>query len=242
MYCRGAEKPIKYGLMYNNPPSKRGLSDASASFALDERSEYDPKALGERIKALRRELELTQAQFSALLGTSQPTMSRWEAGLFTPQDSAFLQRMAEMAGVALSEFRYGPAGIAREVAVAGYVGAGAKIFPVDDFPQGSGLEMVTAPEGAGAKSVVGVRVRGDSMMPMMKDGWLLFYHRDQAGVPDDCIGKLCVVKVSDDGPILVKEVRRGSRAKTFTLLSVNADPIEAVRLEGAARVVSIRPV
>jgi phage repressor protein C with HTH and peptisase S24 domain len=102
--------------------------------------------------------------------------------------------------------------------------------------------MVPAPEGVGAKSVVAVRVRGDSMMPMMKDGWLAFYHRDQSGVPEDCLGKLCVVKVADDGPTLVKELRRGSRADTFTLLSVNADPIEDVRLEWAARVVSIRPV
>lgn len=226
----------------STPSKRRGLSERSAKFTHDEWPAYDARAFGQRIKSLRQELELTQAQFAALLGTSQPTVSRWEAGLFTPQDSAFLQRMADMAGVALSEFRYGPAGSTREVAVAGYVGAGAKIFPVDDFPQGSGLEMVTAPEGAGAKSVVGVRVRGDSMMPMMKDGWLLFYHRDQAGVSDGCIGKLCVVKVSDDGPILVKEVRRGSRAETFTLLSVNADPIEGVRLEWAARVVSIRPI
>ena len=228
--------------MHNNPPSKRGLSDASASFTLDERSEYDPQALGERIKALRRELELTQAQFSALLGTSQPTVSRWETGLFKPQDTGFLQRMANMAGVSLSEFRYGHAASLREVAVAGYVGAGARIYPVDDFPRGSGLEMVTAPEGVGSKPVVAVRVRGDSMMPMMKDGWLLFYHRDGDGVPDECLGKLCVVKVAEDGPSLVKEVRRGASPNTFTLLSVNADPIEDIRLDWAARVVSIRPI
>jgi phage repressor protein C with HTH and peptisase S24 domain len=221
--------------------SRRGKEEAIDASG-EEFAAYDPRALGQRIKVLRQELQHTQAQFSALLGTSQPTVSRWEAGLFTPQDSAFLQRMADMAGVTLSEFRYGPAGSARKVAVAGYVGAGAKIFPVDDFPPGSGLEMVPAPEGVGGKSVVGVRVRGDSMMPMMKDGWLAFYHRDQTGVPDDCIGKLCVVKVADDGPTLVKEVRHGSRPDTFTLLSVNADPIEDVKLEWAARVVSIRPV
>ena len=42
-------------------------------------------------------------------------------------------------------------------------------------------------------------------------------------------------------PILVKDVRRGSVPNTFTLLSVNADPIEDVGLDWAARVVSIRP-
>jgi transcriptional regulator with XRE-family HTH domain len=203
---------------------------------------YDPKALGERIKALRKELAQTQIQFAATLGTSQPTVSRWEAGLFTPQDSAFLQTMANLAGVTLSEFRYGESGAVREVSVAGYVGAGSRVYAIDDYPRGAGMEMVPAPEGGGGKPVVAVRVRGDSMLPMMKDGWLIFYHRDQMGVPDDCLGKLCVVKVAEDGLVLVKDLRRGSRPGRFTLLSVNADPIENVSLEWAARVISIRPV
>lgn len=221
---------------------KKGRAETAAPASSDERPSYDSQALGERIKALRKGLEMTQTQFSALLGTTQPTVSRWEAGLFKPQDTGFLQRMANMAGVPLSDFRYGSRAGIREVAVAGHVGAGARIFPIDDFAQGSGLEMVPAPEGVGAQAVVAVRVRGDSMMPMMKDGWLLFYRRDQGGVPDECVGKLCVVKLADDGPVLVKEVRRGGAPNRFTLLSVNADPIEDARLEWAARVVSIRPV
>ena len=126
------------------------------------------------------------------------------------------------------------------VPVVGYVGAGAEVYPFDDFPLGEGLEKVPAPEGIGGESIVAVRIRGSSMHPM-KEGWLLFFRRDQDGVPDDCVNNLCVVKVGNDGPTCVKEVRRTQDPCRFTLWSWNADPIEAVELDWAAKVLDIRP-
>ena len=76
----------------------------------------------------------------------------------------------------------------------------------------------------------------------MKDGWLLFYTRDQDGVPADCIGRLCIAQVANDGPLLVKEIRRGYNADAFTLVSWNAAPMEDVILSWAAPVHSIQPV
>ena len=105
---------------------------------------------------------------------------------------------------------------------------------------GGGLEEVHAPEGVGKASVVAVRVRGDSMHPM-RNGWLLFYRREDHGVPDSCLNRLCIVKVADEGPILVKELRRGYRTNHFVLSSWNAPPIEDARLDWAAPVLSIRP-
>ncbi len=122
----------------------------------------------------------------------------------------------------------------------GYVGAGQEILPYDDHALGGGLEEVEAPEGVGGGPVVALRVRGESMHPM-RDGWLLFYRRDQHGVPEACLNRLCVVKLADDGPIMVKEVRRGYRPNHFVLSSWNAPPLEDVRLEWAAPVLSIRP-
>ncbi len=62
-----------------------------------------------------------------------------------------------------------------------------------------------------------------------------------AGVPEACLNRLCIVKLAEDGPILVKEVRRGCRANRFVLTSWNALPIEDVRLDWAAAVLLIRP-
>jgi hypothetical protein len=47
--------------------------------------------------------------------------------------------------------------------------------------------------------------------------------------------------VADDGPALVKEVRRGYHPGTFTLVSWSAAPMEDVVLSWASPVLSIQP-
>lgn len=225
----------------NKNPSRRGLSDLHRGYQVEPGKLYDPFVLGGRIKSLRKdELTLTQEKFAELIGTSQATVSRWEQGRYKPQDDLMLGRVASLAGKSLVEFCFGIVKGERRVAVAGIVGAGTQVFPIDDHPLGEGLDEVAAPEGIGDINVVAVRVRGDSMLPM-KDGWLLFYRRDQMGVPDDCLNRLCVVRVAGDGPVLVKELRRGYSKGRYTLASWNASPMEDIELEWAAKVLSIRP-
>lgn len=202
---------------------------------------FDAEALGRRIRALRESLGRTQAGFGRMLGVDQSTVARWENG-HVPKENHIV-RLAALTGRHPAEFLYGQQGEAtrRQAPVVGYVGAGQQIFPVDDHAKGGGMDEVEAPLEVGGRTVVGVRVRGDSMHPM-KDGWLLFYSRDAEGVPDDCVGKLCVVQLADDGPLLVKELRRGYVPGTWTLLSWSAAPIENARIAWAAAVLSIRPV
>ena len=209
--------------------------------------------LATRIRTLRKSLGLSQARFAARAGVDQSNVSRWENGALP--DDAHIVRLAELAGQHPAAFRYGgPPGVGpgagpgvgpgmqppATVAVVGYVGAGQEIFALDDHALGTGLEEVEAPEGVGKDPIVAVRVRGESMHPL-RDGWLLFYRRDQHGVPEACLNRLCIVKLAGDGPILVKELRRGYRTGSFVLSSWNAPPIEDVRLDWAAPVLSIRP-
>ncbi|MEE9210374.1 MAG: helix-turn-helix domain-containing protein [Kiloniellales bacterium] len=201
--------------------------------------------LAARIRALRESLGLSQASFAGRVGVDQSNVSRWERG--APPDDAHIVRLAELAGQHPAAFRYGrlpetdsgspPPDL---VSVVGYVGAGQEIFALDDHALGAGLEAVEAPEGVGRDTMVAVRVRGDSMHPL-RDGWLLFYRRDQHGVPEACLNRLCIVKLADDGPILVKELHRGYRDGHFVLSSWNAPPLEDVRVDWAAPVLSIRP-
>ncbi len=201
--------------------------------------------LAARIRALRKSLSLSQASFASRVGVDQSNVSRWESG--APPDDAHIIRLAKLAGQHPAAFRYGrlpetdsetsPPDV---VSVVGYVGAGQEIFALDDHALGASLEEVEAPEGVGRDTMVAVRVRGDSMHPL-RDGWLLFYRRDQHGVPEACLNRLCIVKVADDGPVLVKELRRGYRDGHFVLSSWNAPPLEDVRLDWAAPVLSIRP-
>ncbi len=203
------------------------------------------QSLATRIRALRDSLGLSQASFASRVGVDQSNVSRWERG--APPDDAHIVRLAELAGQHPAAFRYGrlpetdseppPTDV---VSVVGYVGAGQEIFALDDHALGAGLEEVEAPEGVGRDTMVAVRVRGESMHPL-RDGWLLFYRRDQHGVPEACLNRLCIVKLADDGPVLVKELRRGYRDGHFVLSSWNAPPLEDVRLDWAAPVLSIRP-
>ena len=124
------------------------------------------------------------------------------------------------------------------VPVTNYVGAGQEVFPIDDSAQG--YESVDAPPGV-VGDVVAARVRGDSMLPQLRDGWLIFWRRDtHEGVPTECINELCVVKVAGEGPTLVKIVRSGGKAGFYRLESHNAEPRDNVKIEWAARVTDIR--
>jgi transcriptional regulator with XRE-family HTH domain len=207
-----------------------------------------PRATGlaDRIRALRKSLDLSQTGLANRVGVDQSNVSRWERG--AAPDDAHIVRLAELAGQHPAAFRYGelPETFSEAppsthiVSVVGYVGAGQEIFALDDHALGASLEEVEAPEGVGRDTMVAVRVRGESMHPM-RNGWLLFYRRDQNGVPEACLNRLCIVKLASEGPILVKELRRGYREGHFVLSSWNAPPIEDVRLDWAAPVLSIRP-
>jgi phage repressor protein C with HTH and peptisase S24 domain len=126
------------------------------------------------------------------------------------------------------------------VPVVGYVGAGAEVFFVDDLAKGQRID--DAPPFPGQDGHVNaVRVRGDSMLPQLENGWTLYYSVDQsAGVMEDAINRLSVVQVHE-GPVLVKKLERGRKKNLWRLVSHNASPRDDVRLDWAARVRAIVP-
>lgn len=133
--------------------------------------------------------------------------------------------------------------IERKTKVVGEVGAGANVFPFDDHANGAALEEVERPLGADLPDdIVAVRIKGDSMEPQFEAGWLLFYSRDQDGVPPDCINEICVVKLLDDS-MMVKKVKPGSKPGLYHLFSKNPahEPLINQKLQWAAKVLSVRP-
>ena len=192
----------------------------------------------ERLKKARELAGFKKAAEAArAMGIPYPTYAGHEngaRGAFKIEDAV---RYAKKFKVSLEWLLtgHGDHGRVRTVPVVGYVGAGAEVFPEDVEGQS---DRVDPPAGADTDCVA-LLIRGESMHPI-GDGWLIFYKRDQEGVPDECIGKLCVVKVHD-GPTLLKELRRGKSSKLWTLHSWNAPARENVRLDWAARVIDIRP-
>ncbi len=117
--------------------------------------------------------------------------------------------------------------------VVNYVAGGSELVPIDDYPQGEGIEEVELPAGVPANAVV-VKVKGESMHPRYYDGEYLVYIRDGRS-PDELVGRECVVELVD-GRKMVKMVRRGSKKGLFRLESFNAAPIEDVKIRWAGYV------
>lgn len=127
--------------------------------------------------------------------------------------------------------------VTKTVPVVGYVGAGAEVFPIDDHAKGNGMAEVECPSMLNAAKAIALEVRGDSMEPLISDGFLLFYEERAYGVPAEFIGSICVVKIAD-GATLVKKVRNGTKVGHYHLMSLNPHTatIENAQVEWSAKV------
>jgi len=123
------------------------------------------------------------------------------------------------------------------VAIAGTVGAGARVPLFDAYEKGDGPQ-VECPPGLSPHGIVAVEVEGDSMEPIYSAGDLLFYTRHtHEGVPDDVIGHRCVLE-DEDGMGWVKQVKAGDEPGHYHLISLNpgANTMWNKRVKWAARV------
>ena len=107
------------------------------------------------------------------------------------------------------------------IPVVGYVGAGAVVEMADsNYAQGDGMYHVDCPRNIDSERGVALEVKGDSMEPLLSEGFLLFYNERHPGVPAEFIGKICVLWLDNDG-IMVKRVKRGSLVGRYDLVSIN---------------------
>jgi len=205
----------------------------SANVVAMPRTTTPPKTLPNRLREIRKARGLSLEQLAELTGKSISSLQRWETGVYRLRvdDTRVLARALDCEPEEISAL-VAPV----TVAVVGRVGAGARVFPIDDFAPGQGLYRVRCPSGMDPASTVAVEVVGSSMYPEIDEGWLLFYTRDHEHAVDEILGRRCVVKVAEDGPTLVKRVVRGPTAGRFNLLSANAPPMEDVALDWAAPV------
>jgi len=120
--------------------------------------------------------------------------------------------------------------------VVGYVGQGAELIRVSDTMGYDDLKLVPPPPGV-TEPCEAARIQGDAMYPF-EDGWLVFWAKDPQGVPGDCLGRLCAVKLTD-GRTLLKKLHRGTVAGRYRLDGINTPAIEDANVEWATRVLGI---
>lgn len=152
---------------------------------------------------------------------------------------ATLLRFAEVLGVDVADIiGLNITKSAGRIAIAGRVGAGARVPLVDAYEKGDGLFHVACPPQLAPRGIVAVEVEGDSMAPMYQPGHILFFTRaNHEGVAEEDIGLPCIIEDAD-GMAWVKMLKRGSAPGLWNLISLNpaADSAWDKPIKWAARV------
>lgn len=186
------------------------------------------------IREIRKAAGLTLEDLADKAGISRSYLNELELGGKTI-NALRLEQVAKALGVEPEDLF---ARTARPIAVAGRVGAGARIPLVDAFAKGEGLFSVACPPQLPPNGMVAVEVEGDSMAPMYQPGHILFYSRTtHEGTLDTDIGLPCIVEDAN-GDVWVKQVKRGTSPGLFHLISLNplAESAWDQRIRWAARV------
>jgi phage repressor protein C with HTH and peptisase S24 domain len=196
--------------------------------------------LGQRVKRIRRKLGETQTNFAARFGVDQSTVSKWERNDQIPE-SYNLDLLSEIeAGISLDD----EAGEMSDtvvnplftlVPVVGEIGAGAAVYPVEGDTTTRTTGYVRAARGFGA--VEALRVRGDSMWPVYRDGDWVFVENRESSFPLER-DKEYILDLAD-GRRLLKAVEP-SRDGRYNLISYNAPPERDVEIVRAHKVRYVR--
>lgn len=196
--------------------------------------------LAGKIRAIRKAAKMNQSEFAEAMGVTQSTVTRWENGSIPSGD--ILALIAEFANTSVQAL-LGTETLSltskATIPVVGYVGAGAAVFPYDDFAKGDGLDYIERPTFIKGRAVA-VEVKGDSLLPVAENGWRLIYTSEQTLDENQVLNRLCIVKLTD-GRMMVKRVMRGSEPGRYHLASTNAPMIEDAQIEWAALVTAIIP-
>lgn len=199
------------------------------------------KTLGERVAAERQKKGWTQGELAnevrrinRNLRTKQSAIQAIECG--ASKKPTIIVELAEAFGVDPEYLRTGkerrqlkphpPA----DIPVIGHAGARERIILLDGDDQGifDLVHPLRAEDGFRA-----VIVRGDSMIPIYRNGDALFFRQDHPDM-SKTLGRDCVV-ITDKNRAYVKRVMKGSRQGLYNLLSYapGEDPIIDVELRNA---------
>lgn len=131
----------------------------------------------------------------------------------------------------------GDPGVPLSAPLVGYVEAGSSARFFDG--EAAEFDRVDLPPGGGPQTVA-VQVQGGSMAGIADAGWIIYYDDVHTPPTEDCLTKLCVVRLLD-GRTLVKRLERGRIDGLFDLWSTNEPPIKDQPVEWAAKVTWIKP-
>lgn len=126
---------------------------------------------------------------------------------------------------------------AGRVTVVGHIGVNGRFFPHEGRGKPEEINIPVA-GNVPASEILALRVKGDDMLPVMRDGWTIYYHA--ANNVKGCLGQLCFVQVSKGGSY-IRELREGRKKGSYMLISHNGTLMEDVKIDWAYPIISIEP-
>lgn len=171
-------------------------------------------SLGERIRFYRKKNGFTQQELADYLGLQKAVISKYENGIVTNIKKDTLKKMAVLFGIEPWELQWGEVIWAEEddreivnlfnnsdmpnietkhhvrVPILGHVAAGIPIEQIEDI---EGYEDIRAPVDA-KRSYFALRIRGDSMQPLICDGSIVIVHKQE----DAETGEIVIAAVNGD--------------------------------------------
>ncbi|MDX3927652.1 MAG: XRE family transcriptional regulator [Shinella sp.] len=148
------------------------------------------------------------------------------------------QRLAKVLGTTVADLLDEGIEISSSVPLVGYIGAGAEVLPEFEQVPPEGLDQLEIPFGLPAE-MLALEVRGDSMLPVYRDGTAIIVYREQKKPLDAFYGQDAAVRTTD-GRRYLKTIMRG-HGNSVNLLSWNAAPIENVRLSWIGEIFATLP-
>lgn len=188
------------------------------------------KTWNERMSEALKASGMSKAEFARRVGVSAPTVTDWMRGGIGSLKAGSAERASAVLGVTTQWLLYGkeprhagqiavsgpPVGEYRSAPVVGTAQLGEDGFWLETgHPVGFGDGFVDAPTRD--PNAYALRVRGDSMAPAIRNGWLVVIEPNQVAVT----GELVLI-CTDDGMCMVKELLADRQDEVY-LGSVNQD-------------------
>lgn len=197
-----------------------------------------------KIRKYREAAGLTQGELGAHLGLTLLAVHNLEAG----KTKLTVDRLEQISNVLnipifdLLDSGNSTGDGLRPVQIVGYVGAGAEIYPFDEMSSpGDDIDSIDLPIAVSVDAV-GVRVKGDSMVPRFDAGDVLIYGTPRSDTSSliAMTGKPCVIQLSD-GRMLVKILKASPAPGRWNLASFNHKEMKNQLVEWAARIEAVIP-